>query len=662
MHIYPTCGVWKLDGNSGWVFSADDKGARLLLLDSNSTLEDLKGMVVEDFDMEEDSLGDLEFSYLPTELINTSTSPPVIIANNRQLKNFIGYVEKSVSTLLCVTSKAKGQNPDEAEFDLNMSPSDSSDDEEESKSLNRSDEAPVFYETQSEEKKEKDDGFESDEDAYEAGTEICETENIDSKLNSSLLQVVKTGQYFESKTLLKATFEICAMKHNFDYQVIKTDRKVWYVRCADDACSWSVRATCLKDSKFFVIKKYVGQHSCAPSSKTKACKTASAKTIGSIIMHKYEGVKEGPKCNDIIQIMRRDHACEISKSLAWDAREYAINAVRGIPERSYGKIPKYLHMLREANPGTRSAYEMDGKGRFQYLFIAFGQSIRGFKRVMRQVIVIDGTFLKNKYKGVLLVATALDGNSNLYPIAFGVVDSENDRSWEWFLTQLKLVIDDDRHLAFISDRHGSIVKGLEKVYPEARHGICIHHLLNNVVTYYHGKGLVGLVSKASKTYRVADFDKTFANVCNISPAIGKYLRDADVQKWARCQFPGYRYDLRTTNPAESINSALRSPREFPLIPLLDSIREMLTRWFYKRKKLIAKHNHPLTKKVELKIARRTRKGATFEVYPVSEGRLLVRGDMFDCLVDLDRRTCSCGKFDLLKIPCRHAYSTNLLSI
>ena len=40
---------------------------------------------------------------------------------------------------------------------------------------------------------------------------------------------------------------------------------------------------------------------------------------------------------------------------------------------------------------------------------------------MRWVIVVDGTFLKNKYKGVLLVATAVDGNSNLYPIAFGLL-------------------------------------------------------------------------------------------------------------------------------------------------------------------------------------------------------------------------------------------------
>ncbi|KAF2568072.1 hypothetical protein F2Q70_00027760 [Brassica cretica] len=57
-------------------------------------------MVLEDFDMEEDSLPDLELSYLPTELINTSTCPPVIIANDRQLHNFVGFVQKCASTRL----------------------------------------------------------------------------------------------------------------------------------------------------------------------------------------------------------------------------------------------------------------------------------------------------------------------------------------------------------------------------------------------------------------------------------------------------------------------------------------------------------------------------------------------------------------------------------
>ncbi|CAG7862803.1 unnamed protein product [Brassica rapa] len=240
-------------------------------------------------------------------------------------------------------------------------------------------------------------------------------------------------------------------------------------------------------------------------------RTASAKTIGSLIMHMYDGVKEGPKSNDIIQIMRMEHGCEISKSLAWDAREYAISLVRGIPDQSFGKFLKYLHMLKEANPGIHTFYETNFDGKFRFLFVSFGQLVRDFHTAMRKILIVDGTFLKSKYKGVLLVATTLDGNSNL------------------------------------------------------------------------GNGVVGLIAKASKAYRVVDFRKRFQAVCNISPAIGKYLTDVDVTKWARCQFQGYRYDIRTTNPAESINSSLRSPREYPVILLLDSIREMLIRWFFERR-------------------------------------------------------------------------------
>ncbi|KAF2589665.1 hypothetical protein F2Q70_00038672 [Brassica cretica] len=148
-------------------------------------------------------------------------------------------------------------------------------------------------------------------------------------------------------------------------------------------------------------------------------------------------------------------------------------------------------------------------------------------------------------------------------------------------------------------------------------------------------------------------------MCNISPAIGKYLTDADVTKWARCQFPGFKYDIRTTNPAESINSALRTLREYPVIPLLDSIREMLTRWFFECRTRSRKHTKPLTIAIEKKIDRRINKGKTFLVQPVDEYHFLVRRDTIDCLVDLDRRTCSCGKYDLLKIPCRHAIKAGL---
>ncbi|XP_033129453.1 uncharacterized protein LOC117126142 [Brassica rapa] len=306
----------------------------------------------------------------------------------------------------------------------------------------------------------------------------------------------------------------------------------------DDDCNWHVRAEGLTGSSYFITKKYAPHHLCAPSKRKGSVRTASAKTIGTLITHMCETAKEGPRSNDIVQYMRSEHGVEISYSLAWDAREYAIN-------KGHTRLMKGI--LKGDSDSSSSLLA----------------SLRGFYAAIRKVIVVDGTFLKSKYKGVLLVATALDGNSNLYPIAFGVVDSENDLAWNWFMRQLNVVIADGHSLAFVSDRNSSIVKAIANVYPQAHHGICIHHLLNNVVTYCSGKGVAGLVAKASKAYRAADFRKLFTAIYSISPEIGNYLIEDDVRKWARCQFSDYRYDINTTNPAELINSALRMPRKFP---------------------------------------------------------------------------------------------------
>ncbi|CAA7026616.1 unnamed protein product [Microthlaspi erraticum] len=636
VQIYVVCGSWKRCQINGWIFVADErKGGRVVGVESNTKFDDLKAMVLEDFSFE--SGIDVEFSYLPRGLINDAISPRVVISNDRQVQNFVGYIRKQESKQLCLTLKDPKENSG-VHIDGNgdhggVPPTDG------------------LSHVKDEIKKGKMIIKEiNDEEEVLSQKEI----EYDYQFRGALMEAVKIKQEFRSKSLLKSTFEILAMKHNFDYIVLKSDTSFWTARCVVKECNWRVRAVSLKGTTMFVITKYVGEHTCAPSGKAKIVRTASAKTIGNLIMQKYEGVKEGPKPNDIIQLMRIEHRCKISYDLAWEAREFAVNYVRGIPEESYAKIPRYLHMLKEANPGTHTAFKTDPDGSFRYMFISFGQSIRGFYKAMRRVIVIDGTFLKNKYKGTLLVATALDGNSNLYPLAFGVVDSENDLSWEWFLRQLHVVIEDDYDLAFISDRNLSIGRLLPIVYQRATHGICIHHLLNNVISYLHGKGVAALVAKASKAYRIADFQTMMTDIVKNRPDVGKYLVKADVRKWARCLFVGYRYDVRTTNPAESLNSALRSPREFPVIPLLDSIREMLTRWFFKRRTLSSKHTHPLTVAVEKKITRRTEKGKAFTVQQVDATRFVVGGDIYECVVDLAKRTCTCAKFDLQKIPCRHA--------
>ncbi|KAF2539903.1 hypothetical protein F2Q68_00019709 [Brassica cretica] len=106
--------------------------------------------------MEEEIIADLELSYLPAELINTSGCPPVIIANDRQLHNFVRFVQKSASTRLCVTCKAKAENPNKEAFDLNKPPADPCTHEEKGNSFDNGDEsAPVYAERQGNKKNEK---------------------------------------------------------------------------------------------------------------------------------------------------------------------------------------------------------------------------------------------------------------------------------------------------------------------------------------------------------------------------------------------------------------------------------------------------------------------------------------------------------------------------
>lgn len=60
-------------------------------------------------------------------------------------------------------------------------------------------------------------------------------------------------------------------------------------------------------------------------------------------------------------------------------------------------------------------------------------------------------------------ACAQDGNYQIFPLAYGVVDSENDESWEWFMKQLSTFVVNSEQLVFVSDRHGSIYTAISKV-------------------------------------------------------------------------------------------------------------------------------------------------------------------------------------------------------
>ncbi|KAL5543618.1 hypothetical protein UlMin_007402 [Ulmus minor] len=347
------------------------------------------------------------------------------------------------------------------------------------------------------------------------------------------------------------------MKGNFEFRTRKSNRSLWVIECIDLNCSWRLRASkIVPESTKFVIRKYVGVHSCSLLNRNANHRQATYVVIGEQVAPQYVGVEKGPGPKGVQTFARTELGAQISYYKAWRGRKHAHTLIRGSPEQSFHVLPSYFHMLEKLNPGTVTRIEVDGESRFKYLFLAFGVAIRGF-RYMRKVVGIDGTFLKGQYRGVLLVATAQDGNGQCYPLAWGIVDSENEDAWSWFLTQLKEIIGDTDELALISDRAPSIKKAISTVFEKAHHGACAWH-----VAY---------------------------------PRVAEYLEnEVGFEKWSRCHYPGLRYNITTTNMVESLNSMLVNARDFPYVALLDVIQEKMSKWWNDRRIVATAITTPLT--------------------------------------------------------------------
>ncbi|KAL5580252.1 hypothetical protein UlMin_012694 [Ulmus minor] len=229
-------------------------------------------------------------------------------------------------------------------------------------------------------------------------------------------------------------------------------------------------------------------------------------------------------------------------------------------------------MLMETNPGSVVNLEVSDGNKFQYLFIAFATSIQGFS-YCQPVIGIDATHLKGKYIGVMFTAVCHDDNQYIFPLAFGVGDSENDASWTWFLRRVKEVFGVNSALVIVSDRHCSINSAIQEVFPQAFHGICMYHLFNNLKTKFKSKTkkLEQYYMLTARSYNLQDFHVLFYTLCSAVPRVKEYLELVGLDRWTRSHAPSRRYNIMTMNILESLNAVLVKVRELPITAFVNEI-------------------------------------------------------------------------------------------
>ncbi|KAL0545226.1 hypothetical protein IC582_020375 [Cucumis melo] len=434
---------------------------------------------------------------------------------------------------------------------------------------------------------------------YSSSSRKLKTKGSGWSEESSTSEELDVGQIFFFKRDLSMRLSVLAMKFFFQFVVKKSTKEVLFVRCIDNKCGWRLRAVRLKDSNIFKIKKYVKVHSCSLEFLNRDHRQAKSWVVGELIKFKFKRPGRIYKPRDIIEDMRQDYDINMSYEKAWRARENAYERVRGSLEESYNFLRRYGEALKFTNPGTIFHMKLEDDRFFKYLFMAVGACVRGFLNCIRPVI--------------LIVAVCLDGNNQIYPLAFGVVERETDDSIQWFLEKLKGAIGEVPNLGFVTDRKTCFAKGISSVFPSAFHGLCVQHLSRNLHDKYKNDTIATLFYNASRTYRESTFVEAWRHLLAFPNGSGKYLNDVGIARWSRVHCPGRRYNMMTTNIAESMNSILKEPRNFPIASFLENVRALLQRWFWKRREEGIKVTSTLTKWAELVIQKKQEGALTMKV-------------------------------------------------
>lgn len=70
---------------------------------------------------------------------------------------------------------------------------------------------------------------------------------------------------------------------------------------------------------------------------------------------------------------------------------------------------------------------------FKRVYVFLGSLKKGFKVGVRDVMGLDGAFMKGPFPGQVLTNVRVDSDSDIYHVAYAILEAENTNCWKWFL-------------------------------------------------------------------------------------------------------------------------------------------------------------------------------------------------------------------------------------
>ncbi|XP_016199071.1 uncharacterized protein LOC107640035 [Arachis ipaensis] len=292
------------------------------------------------------------------------------------------------------------------------------------------------------------------------------------------------GQSFQSKEEAVLSVKDYSIRRGVEYKVMESDNLKYQGRCKEfgNGCTWLIRIVMRKRKGTWEVRRYNGPHTCMATSISSDHKQLDYHVI----------------CARIYPLVRGDASV-------------SIKVLQEATEATYGFRPSYRKWilgvtctmqgsiaLLKTSPVRVGDQVDEDRVFFHRMFWMFPPCIEAFRHC-KPLVSIDGTHLYGKYGGTLLLAIAQDGNSNILPVAFALVEGENAESWSYFLSNLRRHVTPQQGILVISDRHNGIKAALESPdsgwQPPCLSGILYSACCCKFCPHFQGAGCAEVVGK-----------------------------------------------------------------------------------------------------------------------------------------------------------------------
>ncbi|XP_076944060.1 uncharacterized protein LOC143614532 [Bidens hawaiensis] len=312
---------------------------------------------------------------------------------------------------------------------------------------------------------------------------------------------------------------------------------------------------------------------------------------------------------------RRKYGVAVRKMTAYRAKMKAKKKVEGdYKNSSTVKIEVEAPSAHEAT--TRQ---------FKRIYVCLAALKQGFKALNRDLLGLDGAFMKGTFPGQMLTAVGFDSSNGIYPVYYAIVESESFSSWTWFLELMAedLEIGSNSRFTFMIDRQKELLQAIQTLFPCAKHRYCLRHIHENMKLAGH-RGVLykNMLYKCATSTTKPEFLTAMNELKEFNNKAHLWLSKLAPQSWSMSHNSGLAIsNVMINNMCEVYNGKIVEGRDRPIISALEYVREYLMRRIV------------------------TWNGG--DLYEVSGKPTDPR------VVNLAMGTCSCKDWKITGMPCRH---------